>query len=227
MSQSVLLPVPSLRNDSRSLPFPGLGRIRRGLASVLLASVLFPVVALAKEKAPDWLVALTALKTMTPGSSDPGIVLLDESLLDVSPEGVFTTRTRWAIRLNSREGRKYAHGQVPYDQSYEKVKSFKAWTIRADGQVVAYGKDHLVDGAYYSNALELYGDSRNQLIEGADDAGPGTVFGFESIVEDRSMYSQRVWWFQSQLPVERSSYTVNLPPGWEIKTHTFNIEGLT
>lgn len=181
----------------------------------------------AKEKAPEWLSALTAVKTVQPGPDDSAVVLLDDGAVTISPEGVSTTRTRWAARMVTREGRKYARAHVSYSQDYQKVKSFKAWVIRPDTQVIAYGKDRIVDQAVYSSALELYGDAHEQQIEAGEDIVPGTVFGFESVVEARVISSENIWGFQANLPVEQSSYTITLPPGWEAKSRLFNIESLS
>jgi len=181
----------------------------------------------AKEKAPDWLAGLTGLKSLQPGAEDNAVVLLDEGVLNVSPEGVSTTRVRWAVRIVNREGRKYARAHAHYDQSYEKVKSLKAWSIRPDNQVIAYGKDRIADLAVYGGALELYGDARAQIIDATEDASAGTIFGYEKIIEERVISPERWWFFQDDLPVERSSFTVTLPPGWEARARLSNAPGLT
>lgn len=195
------------------------------LCAALLLSFLSSV-GFAREKLPDWLTALAALKTDR-GASHPGIILLDESVLEVSPDGVFTTRTRWAARILTREGRKFAQARVPYDQSSQKVKSFKAWTLRPDQQMITYGRDKVIDTATYSNALELYADARQQTISAVDDAIPESVFGFESVVEERAIFGQLSWAFQCELPAERSSFSVTLPPGWKVQTHLYNLTELT
>ena len=33
-----------------------------------------------------------------------------------------------------------------------------------------------------------------------------------------------VWRFQARLPVERSSFSIQLPPGWKLEAHVFNHE---
>lgn len=195
-------------------------------ALTLVFLFLAALTATAKEKAPDWLTAVSTVKNLQPALTDPAVVLLDEAVLDVSPEGVFTTRLRWVIRLANTEGRNYAQARVSYDQSCEKVKTLKAWVIHPDGRVSSYGKNRIIDQALHLSALELYGNAHLQVIDVGEDVSAGSVFGFESVVEERSISAQRVWHFQGKLPVERSSYTVNLPVGWTIKTHLFNLDGL-
>ncbi len=60
------------------------------------------------------------------------------------------------------------------------------------------------------------------MISAADDADAGCVFGYEIITEEREVFSQFVWFFQSFNPVVMSRLTVSLPAGWRADAQTFN-----
>ncbi|HEY8994177.1 MAG TPA: DUF3857 domain-containing protein [Lacunisphaera sp.] len=158
----------------------------------------------------------------TARKEDTAVVLLDDNRLDVSPNGNFTARVRYAVRVLGAEGSKQAVARVPYNTDASKVKSLQAWLIDPDGKVTAYGKRRIVDAAVHANAMELYGENRQQLIVASDEAKPGAIFGYEAVVEETSVLSQRVARFQTMLPVERCVYTAHLPAGWRLEAHPFN-----
>ena len=197
----------------------GAGLSRPALFLALLAC---SVPAAAADRAPDWLGAVYQAKVTFPRKEDPAVVLLDDTLLDVSASGSFTTRVRFAVRVLTTEGSKQAVARVPYNTDSMKVKSLQAWLIAPDGKVTAYGRRRIVDAAVHTSALELYGEARQQLIIATDEAKPGAVFGFEAVVEEMSVISQHMVRFQSALPVERAAYTVQLPSGWRLAAHPFN-----
>ncbi len=152
------------------------------------------------------------------------VVLLDEGVVRVERDGAFATRTRFALRVVNSDGRKHALARVPYLLGSSEVKSLKAWLIQPSGEVSAYAKRNTTDAAIHTSALELYGEQRLKLISARDDARPGAVFGFEAEITEKTILTQRLWRFQDRLPVERSSFSIQLPPGWKLEAHVFNHE---
>lgn len=183
--------------------------------------------AFGRETAPDWLSTLSRTPITVPAKEADAVVLLDEATVDIGKDGTFTTRVRWAVRIQTRAGRSHAVARVNYDANSMKVRAFKAWLLPAAGEVRTYAKKRIVDVAVYANALELYGEARRQAIVATDEAEPGSVFGYEAVYTESSIFSQRVWAFQDDIPVERSSITLNLPPGWDAAGRTFNHEPIT
>lgn len=201
---------------------PGWSRANLGCFLGLLVCLAGPVPVTAADRAPDWLRAAGQTTATASRKEDPAVVLLDETLLEVSASGSLTTRVRFAVRVLTAEGGKQAAARVPYNSDSSKVKSLQAWLLAPDGKVTEYGKRRIADVGVHANAMELYGESRMQFIGATEEAKPGAVFGYESIVEETSVIAQRVLRFQSILPVERASYTVQLPPGWRLEAHAFN-----
>src|SRR4029079_11524269 len=116
--------------------------------------------------------------------------------------------------------RAYAEGQVGYIPDIGKVKEFRAWLIRATGEPKRYGKDDFVDIAADLN--DVYNEYRVRRVSAADDGDAGAVFAYSYTLEDRSVFTQSDWAFQSSLPVISSRYNLTLPEGWRAEAVTFN-----
>ncbi|QYU67449.1 DUF3857 and transglutaminase domain-containing protein [Leptolyngbya sp. 15MV] len=69
---------------------------------------------------------------------------------------------------------------------------------------------------------DLYNEARQSMIVARDDADVGDVFGFESVLEEKSIFSQFHFSFQYNLPVLSSRFTLNMPSGWRAESVTFN-----
>jgi hypothetical protein len=148
------------------------------------------------------------------------VVLLDEQRVTVDDEGRVTTVRNYAVKVLSREGREDAIAVVGYNTDFEKVKDLKAWLIRPSGDPKRYSKDRVLDIAAEED--DVYNEARVRAIMAMDDAEPGAVFGFESTVETRSVFTQDEWPFQEKLPVLTSRYILALPSGWRAESVTFN-----
>lgn len=192
-------------------------RSRWALAVGLAVSPAFGATA-----APDWLAAVARAPVTVAAKEADAIRLLEEDVVEIGRDGERLTRTRQVFKILNVDGKKFANARVGYHSGSSEVKSFKAWVIQPDGKVRAYGRKETADLAVNTGAMELYGEARRQGIGAADDAGPGAVFGYESVVEARSVFNQITWAFQGELPTERSTLTVKLAPGWTLTGRTFN-----
>jgi len=47
---------------------------------------------------------------------------------------------------------------------------------------------------------DVYNDYRERVILAAQDADPGSVFAYEAVSEDKSIFTQWLWEFQDRLP---------------------------
>ncbi|MGH9799875.1 MAG: DUF3857 domain-containing transglutaminase family protein, partial [Blastocatellia bacterium] len=128
--------------------------------------------------------------------------------------------TLWAVKILLREGRGMARAGEAYNTGSGKIKEMRAWLIRPTGEIKSYGKKETVDMALADN--DVYNDARQKMISAADDADAGCVFGYEIMTEEREVFSQFAWYFQSLNPVVMSRLTVAMPQGWRAETITFN-----
>jgi transglutaminase-like putative cysteine protease len=193
--------------------------IKRLLLSFVLMSSA-AVTALAGDQAPPWLQQASAIKLISYDKDVTAVVLVDEITATVSEDGRVTKTYNYAVRILRHEGREYAVGAVGYIPETGKVKELTAWLIRGNGDVKRYGKDQTLDMAGAPN--DVYDEYRVRSVSAKDDADTGTVFGYSYTTEDRSIFSQDEWSFQSSNPVLSSRYTLVLPNGWRAESVTFN-----
>ncbi len=186
------------------------------LAITLLSAA--PV--LAGEQAPPWLQQAAAMTLPAYDKDVDAVVLVDDGTVTVNEDGRVTKTHNYAIRILRREGRDYAYSRVGYIPESGKVKEMNAWLISSDGKVKKYGKDETLDLAAAPN--DVYNEYRVRRISARDDTDAGMVFGFTHVSEDRSIFSQDDWTFQSSLPVINSRYTLVLPKSWRAESVTFN-----
>lgn len=172
------------------------------------------------ESVPAWLQQAAKITTPEYKKDVPAVVLRNEQSVNVSPDGQLTTTTIYAVKLLTREGKYWADAGALYLKSSSKVRSIKAWLIRQNGTVKHYGKDETLDRI--SDADDIYDEYRVKSIDASDDADVGMVFGFETVVEERPLFTQDTFGFQGRLPAIYSRYSLNLPSGWQAKSVTFN-----
>ena len=139
--------------------------------------------------------------------------------MTVDTTGRFTTVERYALRVLTPEGRKEAEAHKYYPADTAKVNELQGWLISPSGQVRVLGKDHVTDrepgDAFYEQA-------RLRSLNASQECGEGWIFGYESSIEERSVFTQLVWEFQRRLPVIESRYVLHLPAGWEAKAALLN-----
>lgn len=176
--------------------------------------------AVAGDEAPVWVQQAAAIKVPTYDKDVPAVVLVDESVTTVDSDGRINEVYNYAVRVLQREGREYATGHVGYIPDISKVKDFRAWLIRSGSETKRYDKDDTVDIAGDLN--DVYNEYRVRSISGTSDADVGCVFAYSYTREDRSVFSQADWAFQTSLPVISSRYTLVLPTGWRAEAVTFN-----
>lgn len=170
---------------------------------------------------PAWLVEASRLPSPTIEMKDvPGVVLRNEETVSVNSDGVIVRTVRFAVRLIVKEGRREAVARVVYTTDSEKVRDLNAWLIQRTGKPKEFGKKETLDVALAEN--DLYNEARMKLIDASDIAGEGDVFGYESITEEKRVFSQFQFSFQDDLPVVYSRFSVNLPTGWRAESVTFN-----
>ncbi len=193
-------------------------------ASIIWLSIVLFFTAstvIADDHAPLWLVDAAKLQTPSYEIKDvPAVVLRNEETVTIGSDGTVTRTTRYAIRFLIREGREEAVARVVYQTDSEKVREINAWLIRKTGLEKSYGKKETLDVALQRN--DLFNEARVKVIDASEDANAGDVFGYETISEEKTVFSQFQFVFQDNLPSLSSKFNVNLPNGWRADSVTFN-----
>jgi hypothetical protein len=162
--------------------------------AVLFCGVLGAVA----EDAPDWLRQAAAANVAAFDKKNSFVVLRDESRIAISASGVVTRENTNAIKILRKEGKDAATAQEIYKTDTDKIREFRAWLIQSNGEVKKYGKNETVDAAIVDN--DVYNNVRRKLIIANYDAAEGAVFGYETVVEERSVFGQFEWFFQPHEP---------------------------
>lgn len=192
------------------------------------AAVLAALAALAAfggkddKSAPEWLQQAAKSSVPTYQVKDvPAVVLLDDQSINVEASGLMTITQRYAIKVLTRGGRKYAEAIAMYLQGSSKVRDIHAWLINPGGTVKPYGKDSIFD--QMGSPDDIYDEYRIKIISAKDDADAGYIFGYETVVEDRPQFTQDQFSFQDGgLPALTSRYSLSLPADWRANSVTFN-----
>lgn len=184
------------------------------------AVILLPLAALA-DGPPAWLQQASTVATPSFEMKNvPAVVLLNEESVVVTSDGVLVTTKRYAVRILDREGRGEALAGLVYKTDSDKVRDISAWLIRKSGPGKEYGKKETIDMALVDN--DLFNEARHRFISAVDDADAGDVFGYETVLEERTVFTQLQFMFQDDLPTVQSRFNLTLPNGWRAESVTFN-----
>lgn len=163
------------------------------------------------QPVPDW-VRQAASVQITPPAGAKAIVLLRDELLTVQPDGQVRIRRREVIKLLRPQGREY--GTIFAGNGMgKKLLSFHAWSIAPDGHQYTV-KDNEIREVGADEDGMLYVDYRAKVASppGAD---PGGVAAYESEHLLPSYIKESSWDFQTDIPVARAVFEVDLPAGWK------------
>ena len=184
----------------------------------LVGSLLFIVGGLSlahasKHNLPDWVTQAAAEKVQIPAGADPkAAVLLENTLLTVTPDGKIVERYRNVTKILRPQGREYAKPVARFNKDH-KLLSFQIWSIGPDGHKYTVDKHDIIEAGEDEWGI-LYNDAR---FETADVAGtdPGGIVAYE-VTEQLPMYSgDEPWEFQNSVPTAKSVFEIDLPQGWQ------------
>jgi len=179
----------------------------------------------AADDAPSWLRAAASLNLPTFPKDIPAVVLSDESVVSIDDDGRMIRTDTYAIKVLTREGRSETVAREIYNTDAEKIREMRAWMISPAGKIKKYGKGEALELALVDN--DVYNEAKKVIIDASGDAEVGSIFGYETVTEDRSVFSQLSWYFQGRgLPVMKSRISVSLPKGWTAEALTLNHEKL-
>jgi len=170
------------------------------------------------QDVPQW-VKQAATNTLPAfGPKTTAATLLSEERVNVESDGRIVTTTRHAIRLLSREAARRAVARAVYRTDSGKVRGLNAWLLRPSLSLKKY--DTAIDIAAVNN--DIYNEVRAKVISAAEDSEAGSIFAYEAVTEERSVFTQFDWPFQDELPALISRVVLTMPAGWTASSITFN-----
>jgi transglutaminase-like putative cysteine protease len=162
---------------------------------------------------PAWLREAAAQPHPAYPPQTKAVVLLHEEKVLVEASGKQTTTTRMAIKVLTLEGKAEAGAGKAFDSKDSKVREMKAWLIQPTGKTREFGKKDIIEQSL--NSDELYSALRYAGAAATSEIDPGGVFGFESVLEEKRVFSQYTFSFQDLRPHLFSRFQVTVPPGWK------------
>lgn len=168
-----------------------------------------------KHDFPDWVTQAAAEKVQIPAGANPkAAVLLEDTLLTLTPDGKIVERYRNVTKILRPQGRKYAQPVARFNKDH-KLLSFQIWSIGPDGHQYTVKKQQIIEAGEDEWGI-LYNDARFETadVPGAD---PGGIVAYE-YTEQIPMYSgDEPWEFQNSVPTVKSVFEIDLPQGWQYR----------
>ncbi|MFL6248567.1 MAG: DUF3857 domain-containing transglutaminase family protein [Thermoanaerobaculia bacterium] len=189
--------------------------IRRFVAFAAVIAALAPAAFGAKEL-PSWIRAAVPAE-LPPAGDAHAMVLLDETVLQLTPAGEISSRHRRVVKVLTAAGRDEAYVGVPFDNE-TKIKSLNGWSIDPAGLEYTLRERDAIETSV--GDFELYTDTRMKVLKVPADIGSIVAFEYER--NERPHLLQSAWHFQEDVPVLLSRYQVVLPAGWTCDTRWLN-----
>jgi hypothetical protein len=158
---------------------------------------------------PDWVMSASTVKGNWGDAK--AVVLLQDTLLTIQPDGKAIERDRTVVKILRPEGRNEATPEASFSKD-EKLLSFHVWSIGPDGHHYAMKDSEYVEEGTSERGI-LYADERVKMASppGAD---PGGVIAWETVQQLPTYLSEDGWQFQNSVPTVETSFEIDLPPGW-------------
>jgi hypothetical protein len=185
--------------------------------AVLLACI---VPRLGADSVPDWVRAAARDTLPTVPNDAVAVVLLDEQIVTVHDSGEIDSLSRRVYKILRPEAReKFGRVSVGFDKE-TKITSLNAWALPVNGKEFQIKEKDAVETSFVTE--DLYSDLRAKILTLPSAATPGSIVAYESVQKQRPYVFDDAWDFQESVPVRRTRFILQLPPGWEMKTQWVN-----
>ncbi|HET6928893.1 MAG TPA: DUF3857 and transglutaminase domain-containing protein, partial [Candidatus Acidoferrum sp.] len=195
----------------------------RAVAGLLL---LFALVALAPcpafaNDAPAWMHALTSVPLPPHDEKTDAVLLYSEEILIVQPDGKLKRIHRRAYKILRPSGKEHGKQVFTFNND-RRITNIRGWCIPAQGKDFEVKDKDLTERGYTDvEGGELISDVRAKVMN-IPAPDPGNLIGYEVEHDIRPYILQDEWFFQDEIPVAESRYTLQLPSGWEYKAVWIN-----
>ena len=179
----------------------------------LLSALAHPLHA--ATSVPDWVKQAAAQTLPTYPADTKAVVLLEETTLNVQPEGRSVEHVRRVVKILRPGGRHYGEIAVWFNRD-SKVDYLHVWSIGPDGHEYAMKDNEIVERSWQGGGI-LYDDARAKTADApARDVNAVVAYEYEQKVPFYE--SEDSFDLQEAIPKLKQSYILRLPPGWQYKT---------
>ncbi len=182
----------------------------------LLGLWMAAVSARAADEIPQWVRQAAAVQVPAYPAKVTSVVVFQEEAVTVEPDGRRVMRERGAIRV-LQAGGDAIEAYRAYNTRNGRIRDFQGWLIPPASKAVPFGKGRVMDVALSAN----WDEQRAKVLE-AGSMTPGSVFAWEAIEEEKTVFTQYPYRFQGRSPVLVSRFTLTLPAAWEVRGTVFN-----
>ncbi len=165
--------------------------------------------------APAWMHALVNAPARTYDEKTEAVLLYSQTTVTVVSSDKVKEHVQEAYKILRPSGREYGTAMV-FTNSHRKINSFHGWCIPAQGKDYEVKDKEATDTSIAVMNGELASDVRVRVLH-IPAPDPGNIVGYEYEVEEQPLLLQSEWDFQGETPVQESSYSLQLPAGWEYR----------
>jgi hypothetical protein len=154
------------------------------------------------------------MKACTFDAEASAVVLLDEGYSDYTDEHGLMTYYHKRIKILKEDGIKYGEVKFTYysDDDFESVDNIEAISINTDEN--GRRRDIAVENkSIYTKRVSKY---RTEISFAFPNVKAGTILEYKYRINAKHYGGLRDWYFQSEIPVVKSSYRLKVVPGHEI-----------
>ena len=185
------------------------------LETLAVALCALPAEGAPKQSVPEWVREAAAKTLPTYAPETNAVVLLDDTIYSVAPNGQATEHYRRVVKILRPGGRDEGIVTVPFDKD-SKVLSLHVWSIGPDGHEYAVDDKEITEFGY-PNEGPLYEDLKYKAVK-APGRDPGGIIAYEYEQRERPYLDEKTWFFQEDIPHVSESFTLELPPGYTYGT---------
>ncbi|MFL6547303.1 MAG: DUF3857 domain-containing transglutaminase family protein [Povalibacter sp.] len=171
---------------------------------------------------PDWLRAQASATLPAYDEKTNAVVLYDDTVVTVMPDGKIRSLQRRAMRILRPGGESWGVVRANFDDR-NRILHLRAWCLPVDGKpFVVKEKEAIETSLYGVDNGELISDLRTRVLS-IPAATPGSVIGYELEQEEQPyLLLPDQWDFQETVPVHIARYTLQLPAGWSYRASWLN-----
>ncbi len=163
------------------------------------------------DAVPDWVRSAAAHTSASYSPETSAVVLLDDTTLTVNADGKAVEHNRHVLKILRPAGREEGIVHLPFDTE-RKLLSLHVWSIAPDGHEYQLRDNEMAEIGYPGSG-NYYEDMRIKVASppGRD---PGGVIAYEYEQRIPGYMHEATWFFQDEIPHERESFTLVLPPNY-------------
>jgi len=189
---------------------PTAGDVVGALCAVLLFGLTQS--ALAKsDSVPDWVHAAASQTLPQYPDETNAVVLLDEVVYTVAPNGQAVEHVRRVVKILRPQGRDAGIVHIGFDKD-TKILSMNVWSISPDGHEFAMRDSDYTDEGLEGGGIAFADDKYRVAHPPGRDRGGIVAYEVEQRV--RPYFTEKTWLFQEGIPRLSQSFTLELPAGY-------------